>query len=128
MTTAYNSLKSGLEADISIMASNNFIDTHADIIEDIFLCIKIVRLGRYALNEKIWLEALKMYGFNSYSNIIDHMEKQARSRDKATISIARNFSLEKKKEVLKKYAFQIPEFRLNHFSKKSITNQQLEYA
>lgn len=128
MITAYKSLKLGLEADISVMAANNFVETDHKIIEDIFLCIKIVNLGRNALSEKIWLEVFKMYGFNSYGKITQYMEKQAKARDKATINISRNFSLERKRKLLKKYAYQIPEFKTIHYFKNSHKDQYLEYA
>ena len=89
MASAFQSLKSGIEADIKLMAENNFIDVDEAIIHEIYICMKIIKIGKTSISPTNWVEAWRLYGFHNYSKINAFLEKQLHPKLRTALNIER---------------------------------------
>lgn len=103
MANAFQSLKAGIEADIKLMANTRFIDVDETVINEIYACMRIIKLGKNTVSPINWVEAFRLYGLHNYTKINAFLEKQLQPKQRMLLNINRKKPLHEKKAALESY-------------------------
>lgn len=108
MANALQSLKSGIEADIKLMAKNDFIDVDETIINEIYACMRITKIAKHTVTPTNWVEAWHLYGMHNYTKINAFLEKQLHPKQRTLININRGKPIHEKIAALESYVAPAP--------------------
>lgn len=108
MANAFQSLKSGIEADIKFMAKNNFMGVDQTVINEVYACMRLMKIGKNSFTPITWIEAWKLYGLHNYSKINAYLEKQLQPKMKTLINVNRGKSTDEKIDALEAYIAPAP--------------------
>ncbi len=103
MASAFRSLRSGIDADIRIMAEHDFIGVDPSLINEIYTTMRITKIAKNTMSPIHWIEAWRLYGLHNYGKINTFLEKQLHPKQRTLININRGKSTEEKIIALKKY-------------------------
>lgn len=94
----------GVRADVQQLVTVNFEALSTEPLHDLFNAVMILRIAQKTLPSYVWKQcASYRNGLINYKRMNDYLESYMGAKQKAELAQRRQWSLEKKKQILREY-------------------------